>query len=84
VREYWVKAENGNYFMDVSLPETCIKLIQAVGRLIRNEKDYGQVTICDNRVVLKQYGSILLNSLPEFSRQYNPEFIKQSFAKIES
>jgi ATP-dependent DNA helicase DinG len=82
VREYWVKAEKGNYFMDVSLPETCIKLIQAVGRLIRNEKDYGQVTICDNRIALKQYGAVLLNALPEFSRQYNPDFIKQAFAKI--
>ena len=83
VREYWVKAENGNYFMDVSLPETCIKLIQAVGRLIRDERDYGQVTICDNRIALKQYGSIMLKALPEFSRIYNPQFIEQSFSKIE-
>lgn len=82
VREYWVKAENGNFFMDVSLPETCIKLIQAVGRLIRSEKDYGQVTICDNRIVLKQYGSILMKSLPDFSRQYDPEFIKKSYIKV--
>ena len=82
VREYWVKAENGNYFMDVSLPETCIKLIQAVGRLIRSEKDYGQVTICDNRIVLKQYGSILLDSLPDFNRDYNPEFINQVYLKL--
>lgn len=83
VREYWVKAENGNYFMEISLPETCIKLVQAVGRLIRSEKDYGQVTICDNRIALKQYGGIMLEALPEFSRQYNPEFINQAFAKIE-
>ncbi|AUR52218.1 helicase C-terminal domain-containing protein [Aquella oligotrophica] len=80
VREYWVKAENGNYFMDVSLPEAGIKLIQAVGRLLRNESDYGQVTICDNRIVLKQYGGLLLKALPEFSRNYNPEFIKQALA----
>ena len=78
VREYWVKAENGNYFMDVSLPEAGIKLIQAVGRLLRNEQDRGQVTICDNRIVLKQYGSLLLKALPEFNRQYNPNFIKES------
>lgn len=80
VREYWVKAENGNYFMDVSLPEAGIKLIQAVGRLLRNESDHGQVTICDNRIVLKQYGGLLLKALPEFSRNYNPEFIKQALA----
>ena len=81
VREYWVKAENGNYFMDVSLPEAGIKLIQAVGRLLRNESDHGQVTICDNRIVLKQYGNLLLKALPEFSRNYNPEFIKQALLK---
>lgn len=82
VREYWVKAENGNFFMDVSLPETCIRLIQAVGRLIRSEEDYGQVTICDNRIVLKQYGSILLNALPKFNCSYNPEFINTAYKKI--
>lgn len=80
VREYWVKAENGNYFMDVSLPEAGIKLIQAVGRLLRNEQDYGQITICDNRIVLKQYGNLLLKSLPEFNRNYNPEFIKEALS----
>lgn len=83
VREYWIKAENGNYFMDISLPETCVKLIQASGRLIRSEDDYGQVTICDNRIVLKQYGKLLLNALPKFSRQYNPNFINEAYAKID-
>lgn len=84
VREYWVKAEKGNFFMDVSLPETCIKLIQAVGRLIRSDDDYGQVTICDNRIALKQYGAVLLNALPDFNRQYDPMFIENAFAKIKS
>jgi ATP-dependent DNA helicase DinG len=84
VREYWIKAENSNFFMDVSLPETCIKLIQAVGRLVRSEEDYGQITICDNRIILKQYGKLLLNSLPNFSRQYNPNFILEHLPKYEA
>ena len=82
VREYWVQYEKGNYFMDVSIPETCIKLIQAVGRLIRSEDDYGQVTICDNRLVNKNYGAVLLNCLPQFNRVYNKEFMHESFLKI--
>ena len=82
VEEYWVKYEKGNYFFEVSMPETCIRLIQAAGRLIRDENDYGQLSICDNRLVTKNYGNILLDSLPRFNRKYNSEFINESFAKI--
>ena len=82
VREYWVQYEKGNYFMDVSIPETCIKLIQAVGRLIRSEDDFGQIVICDNRIIAKHYGSVLLNALPPFNRIYNADFMSQAFTKV--
>lgn len=82
VQEYWINAEKGSYFLLESLPRTCIKLIQAVGRLIRDEHDYGQVTICDNRIVTKGYGRVLLDALPEFNRKYNSNFINESLAKI--
>lgn len=84
VQEYWLNFEKCNYFTDVALPETCIKLIQATGRLIRDEHDYGQITVCDNRIVLKNYGAMLLKSLPPFNRKYNESFIDQAFAKITS
>ena len=84
VEEYWVKYEKGNYFFEISMPETCIRLIQAAGRLIRDEGDYGQLSICDNRLVTKNYGSMLLDSLPKFNRKYNSEFINESFVKISS
>jgi ATP-dependent DNA helicase DinG len=84
VEEYWVKYEKGNYFFEISMPETCIRLIQAAGRLIRDENDYGQLSICDNRLVTKNYGKLLLDALPRFNRKYNSEFINQSFAKIAS
>jgi ATP-dependent DNA helicase DinG len=82
VQEYWLKFEKSNYFIEVALPETCIKLVQAVGRLIRSESDYGQVSICDNRLIHKQYGLMLLNSLPAFNRKYNSEFIKNSYTQV--
>ncbi len=82
VQEYWVRFEKSNYFADVSLPEAGIRLIQAVGRLIRNEDDFGQVSICDNRLITKSYGSILLDALPNFNRKYNSSFITEAFAKI--
>ncbi|MFN7094615.1 MAG: helicase C-terminal domain-containing protein, partial [Burkholderiales bacterium] len=82
VQEYWVKFEKGSYFAEVSLPEASIRLVQAAGRLIRDEEDYGQVTICDNRLVTKNYGALLLDALPEFNRKYNNAFIQAAFAKI--
>jgi ATP-dependent DNA helicase DinG len=82
VQEYWVNFEKSNYFMDVALPETSIRLIQATGRLIRDEGDYGQVTICDNRIIFKNYGTALLNALPLFNRKYNSHFLSESFTKI--
>jgi ATP-dependent DNA helicase DinG len=82
VQEYWVNFEKSNYFMDVALPETSIRLIQATGRLIRDEGDYGQVTICDNRIIFKNYGTSLLNALPLFNRKYNSQFLGESFTKL--
>jgi ATP-dependent DNA helicase DinG len=82
VQEYWVNFEKNSYFMDVALPEAGIRLIQAAGRLIRDEHDYGQLTICDNRIIFKNYGGLLLNALPAFNRKYNNEFMQSAFAKI--
>ena len=45
-----------------------MKLVQAVGRLIRTEQDYGRVTILDNRVKTQAYGRQLLSCLPPFKR----------------
>lgn len=82
VLEYWVRYEKGNYFAEVSLPEACIRLIQASGRLIRSNLDYGQVSICDNRVVTKDYGRVMLDALPSFNRKYDEHFLNKAFLKI--
>jgi len=62
----WLVSQGRNAFMEVSVPDASLKLIQACGRLIRTETDRGQVTILDNRLVTKQYGQMLLNSLPPY------------------
>ncbi|MFT6985939.1 MAG: ATP-dependent DNA helicase DinG [Psychromonas sp.] len=66
----WIKAQGGNPFMQLSVPETSKKLIQACGRLIRQEKDTGQIIILDKRVKTKRYGKGLLDALPPFAIQY--------------
>ncbi|MDO4696364.1 MAG: ATP-dependent DNA helicase DinG [Neisseria sp.] len=64
----WIEQRGGNPFIEVTVPEAGIKLIQAVGRLIRTEHDYGRVTILDNRIRTQRYGKQLLAGLPPFRR----------------
>ncbi|EOC0011609.1 ATP-dependent DNA helicase DinG [Cronobacter turicensis] len=64
----WMESVGRNTFVEISVPDACMKLIQAVGRLIRTEADTGAVTILDNRLVRKGYGQGILDSLPPFRR----------------
>ena len=66
----YVTARGGNPFMTLSVPDTSKKLVQACGRLLRNEMDKGIITLLDKRVVTKRYGKQLLDSLPPFSRVF--------------
>lgn len=60
----WITDRGGNAFIEQAVPQACIRLVQAVGRLIRRELDWGKVTILDRRIVDRNYGKILLKSLP--------------------
>jgi len=64
----WLESKGRNPFMEISVPDASVRLIQACGRLIRTESDTGKITILDERIVSKRYGSLLLNGLPNFSR----------------
>jgi len=62
----YLESLNRNSFMEISLPDASLRLIQASGRLIRTETDTGTITIFDNRLVNKFYGKLLIEALPEF------------------
>ncbi len=64
----YIVAKGGNPFMSLAVPETSKKLVQATGRLLRNEKDTGVITLLDKRLVTKRYGQQLLDSLPPYQR----------------
>ena len=64
----WLEAQGRNPFMEVTVPDASLKLIQACGRLIRTEEDKGQITILDTRLLTRRYGNLLLNSLPPYQR----------------
>lgn len=62
------KLQGGDPFNDIQIPEAVITLKQGVGRLIRDVTDRGAVIICDSRLVMRQYGSTFLKSLPPSKR----------------
>ncbi|MDO8310550.1 MAG: ATP-dependent DNA helicase [Sideroxyarcus sp.] len=57
-----------NAFMEYQLPRAIINLKQGAGRLIRDETDRGVLMICDPRLIGKQYGKRIWQSLPPFKR----------------
>ncbi|MTI12429.1 ATP-dependent DNA helicase DinG [Sansalvadorimonas verongulae] len=65
----WVEARGGNPFMEISVPDAAVRLVQASGRLLRTEQDKGRITILDRRLVSRRYGQALLNSLPPYKRE---------------
>lgn len=53
-------------FNVLQLPEATLRLTQACGRLIRNEHDWGRITILDRRLVTRGYGKKMLEALPDY------------------
>ena len=66
----WLESKGRNPFMEISVPDASVRLIQACGRLIRTEQDTGNITILDKRLTSKRYGSMLINALPPFKRNF--------------
>ncbi len=64
----WVEARGGNAFMEITVPDASLKLIQACGRLLRTETDTGKISLLDRRIITKRYGKAILNSLPPFTQ----------------
>ena len=63
-RAEWLQRCGRSPFRELVVPEACVRLAQAVGRLIRSHTDRGTVTILDRRIVTRGYGRELLRSLP--------------------
>ncbi len=65
----WVEAQGRNPFMEISVPDAALRLVQASGRLLRTESDSGRVTLLDRRILTRRYGRAILDSLPPFRRE---------------
>lgn len=65
----WFEASGRNAFMEISVPDAALRLVQASGRLLRTEEDTGRVTLMDRRILTRRYGRAILDSLPPFRRE---------------
>ncbi|QFU77938.1 ATP-dependent DNA helicase DinG [Halioglobus maricola] len=65
----WMEAQGKNPFMEISVPDAALRLVQASGRLLRTETDSGRVTLLDRRIKTRRYGQAILESLPPFRRE---------------
>lgn len=63
----WVERRGGNPFKEITLPDASVKLVQACGRLLRTEEDFGRISILDGRLNSKYYGRVLLQALPPYT-----------------
>lgn len=54
----------GDPFLEYAVPDAIVKFKQGFGRLIRHKKDRGCIICLDNRLVMKGYGKLFLDSLP--------------------
>jgi ATP-dependent DNA helicase DinG len=59
-----LRAQEGNAFNDLQLPQAVLQLKQGAGRLIRDETDRGVLMLCDPRLISRSYGRRILQSLP--------------------
>ena len=70
----WLESRGRNAFMEISVPDAALRLVQASGRLLRTESDTGRVTLLDRR--------LLTRSLAESARRLQIPYVDlfESFA----
>jgi ATP-dependent DNA helicase DinG len=67
-----LKAEGGNPFYDLSLPQAIIRFKQGFGRLVRSSRDKGAVFVFDRRMIETRYGKSFIQSLPKLPVSIKP------------
>lgn len=62
----WLEKKGMNPFQIITLPAATIRMVQACGRLIRQEVDSGTIWFMDRRIVERRYGKTIIDSLPNY------------------
>jgi ATP-dependent DNA helicase DinG len=77
-----MRAQGGNPFNDLQLPQAVLQLKQGAGRLIRDAGDRGVLMLCDPRLVSRPYGRRILQSLPPMKLTRELSDVENFFAKV--
>ncbi|WP_246005659.1 helicase C-terminal domain-containing protein [Companilactobacillus insicii] len=64
IRQDILRERGLNIFKADALPKAILQLRQGLGRLVRSPEDKGVILLLDNRILTKNYGKDILNSLP--------------------
>lgn len=73
----WFKNRGLSAFDEYSLPDAVIALKQGAGRLIRDIHDKGVLVIADPRVSARDYGQVILASLPPLPKTRDEKVVLQ-------
>ncbi|HLS80203.1 MAG TPA: ATP-dependent DNA helicase [Steroidobacter sp.] len=68
-----IERRGGNSFLEEQVPQAAIALKQGVGRLMRDQEDFGVIMLCDQRVRTRGYGRVFLDSLPRMPQTQRVE-----------
>jgi len=63
-RSEHIRAQGGNPFSQMTVPDALVKFRQGIGRLIRRHEDRGRIVILDSRILRKNYGPRFIEALP--------------------
>jgi ATP-dependent DNA helicase DinG len=71
-RRAWIESQGRSPFIEITVPETAVRLKQQLGRLIRTDEDRGTATVLDRRLVSRRWGRLLMRGLPDFELVIEP------------
>jgi len=79
-----VRAQGGNPFTALQLPQAILQLKQGAGRLIRDETDRGVLMLCDPRLYSRPYGRLVRASLPPMRQTRELAEVEAFFDRIDA
>jgi ATP-dependent DNA helicase DinG len=80
----FVRRQGGNGFTAHQLPLAVLALKQGVGRLLRDQNDFGVVVLCDPRISGKSYGKMFLRSLEPMGSTNSIDVVEKFLAAHEA
>lgn len=79
----YIRRDGGNGFTLHQVPQAVLALKQGAGRLLRDERDYGVVVLCDPRVSSKAYGRRFLEALEPMPSTRSIDEVRRFFDRYE-